>query len=54
LRNWINTNFPRDAGSGAVLTHTYSQAGLPTELQFQIADLAAFRTQADAFLATVS
>lgn len=53
LRDWINTNFPRDAGTGAVLVHTYTLAGVPTELTFTTAQTAGFRTAADAFTATV-
>lgn len=54
LRDWIHTNFPRDAGTGAVLVETVSQEGETVALQFTSAQLANFRTQADAFTATIS
>lgn len=53
LRDWIHTNFPKDAGSGAALVYTYTQQGVPSELTFSIGQTAGFRTQADAFAATV-
>lgn len=53
LRDWVHTNFPKDAGSGAALVYTYTQDGVPTELTFTSAVTAGFRTQADAFTATI-
>ena len=53
LRDWINTNFPRDATTGAVLLKTVDTAGTETPLVFTTAQTAGFRTQADAFIATV-
>lgn len=54
LRDWIYTNFPRDAGTGAVLVETVDANGDAVPLQFTSAQLAAFRTQADAFTSTIS
>lgn len=54
LRDWIFTNFPREAGSGAVLTHTYSQEGVATPLTFSVAATAGFRAAADAFIAALA
>lgn len=54
LRNWINTNFPRDAGTGAVLVATVDENGIATPLTFTVVQLAWFVTQADAFLATIA
>ena len=54
LRDWIYNNFPTDAGSGAWLATSYDNAGTETVLLFTSAQLSGFRTQADAFLATVS
>lgn len=53
LRNWINTNFPRDPGTQAVLTHTYDVDGVPTLLTFSTVQLDALRTQIATFAATV-
>jgi hypothetical protein len=53
LRNWVFTNFPRDAGSQAVLVTTVNQAGYETALTFTTAQLAGFRAQADVFVATI-
>lgn len=54
LRDWINTNFPRDATTQAVLVYTYSSSGVPTELTFTTGQTAVFRTQASAFTTTIS
>lgn len=54
LRDWINTNFPRDATSQAVLVYAYNAAGIPTELTFTSGQTATFRAQANAFTATVA
>lgn len=53
LRDWINTNFPRDGGSNAVLLQTADVNGITTNLTFSTAQLAGFRTEAAAFLATI-
>ena len=53
LRDWIFTNFPKDAG-GAWLLYTYDSAGAQTSLTFTTAQLAQFRTNIDAFVATIS
>jgi len=54
LRDWIFNNFPRDAGSGAVLAATVDQDGNRVELTFSTAQLATFRTHCDTFVATIS
>lgn len=53
LADWIVTNFPTDAGSGAWLVFTYNSNGVQSSLVFTSAQTASFRTQADAFLATM-
>lgn len=53
LRDWIFANFPKDAGSGAVLTRTVAANGTVTELVFTPAELAQFRTRVDTFAATI-
>lgn len=53
LRDWINTNFPRNGGSNAVLLQTADVNGVTTNLTFSTAQLAGFRTEAAAFLATI-
>jgi hypothetical protein len=54
LRDWIGANFPKDATSGAWLVHSYdTTSAVPTELTFTSAVTAQFRTNADAFTATV-
>jgi len=54
LRDWIFTNFPKDAGSGAVLVTTVDTNGVQTALEFTSQQVSGFRTQADAFVATIS
>jgi hypothetical protein len=54
LRDWIFTNFPKDAGSGAWLTGSFNNAGTLTELVFTTAQLAQFRANVDTFVATIS
>lgn len=53
LQNWIFTNFPKDAG-GAVLLTTVDVNGVQTSLEFTSQQVSGFRTQADAFVATIS
>ena len=54
LRNWIGTNYPTDAGSGAVLTYTLNtETGKQEHLVFTKQQTIGFRTQADSFIATV-
>ncbi len=53
LRDWINANFPRASGSNAVEVYTVGTDGVRTELTFSVAQLAAFRTEADLFTATI-
>lgn len=53
LRDWIFTNFPKDAG-GAWLVHSYSNAGIQTALVFTTAQLAQFRNHIDTLIATIS
>ena len=53
LRDWINSNFPRDAGTGAVLIYTVNSNGDFTELTLTSAQTAGFRTQCDAYIATI-
>jgi len=54
FRDWINTNLPRDSGSQAVLLQTADANGVRADLTFTSTQLSGFRTEADAFLATVS
>lgn len=54
LRDWIFNNFPKDAGSGAVLLMSVNVSGVQTMLEFTSAQVAGFRTLADAFVATVA
>lgn len=53
LRAWLDANFPRHA-SGAVLLETVAADGTRSNMTFTTAELAQFRTQADAFIATIS
>lgn len=53
LRDWLNTNFPRHA-SGALLLETADANGNRSNMTFTTAELASFRTQADAFIATIN
>lgn len=54
LRDWIFANFPKDVASGAWLIYSYDSAGVQTSLTFSSAELAQFRTNVDALLATIS
>jgi hypothetical protein len=54
LIGWLNTNFPRDPATQAILVETISPTGVRTNLTFTSAQLAQFRVQADAFIATIS
>lgn len=54
LRDWIFSNFPKDAGSGAWLVFSYDASGVQTALVFTTAQLAQFRTNVDTLLATIS
>lgn len=57
LRDWVFNNFPKDSGaggSGAWLVYSYDSAGVQTSLTFATAELAQFRTNVDALLATIS
>ena len=53
LRDWIFSNIPRDAGSGAVLLEQIDQNGNIIDLTVTPAQSAGFRTEADAFIATI-
>ena len=54
LRDWIDTNFPRHTdGSVAVQEWSASTNYIPVDKTFSSAQLATFRTNADAFIATV-
>ncbi len=53
LRDWIFSNFPKDTGSGAWLAQLFNNAGVATELSFTTAELADYRTNADAVIATI-
>jgi hypothetical protein len=53
LRVWIFNNIPRDAGSGAVLTHTISLEGVRSDLMVSSAAVGPFRQQADTLLAAI-
>lgn len=54
LRDWILTNFPKDAGSGAWLAQSFDSAGVATELTFSTAALAQFRSNANSVIATIN
>lgn len=53
LRDWIFANFPKD-GSGAWLVQSYDNSGAGTQLVFTTSQLAQFRTNVDALIATIS
>ncbi|OGT57385.1 MAG: hypothetical protein A3E01_07090 [Gammaproteobacteria bacterium RIFCSPHIGHO2_12_FULL_63_22] len=53
LRDWIGANFPKDVATGALLIYTVDASGTFTELTFTTAQLAQFRTRADALIATI-
>ena len=53
LRDWIFNNIPTDSGSGAALLRTVGADGEMIELTFTTGQTAGFRTQADAFVATI-
>lgn len=53
LKTWIINAFPKDAGSGAWLLETVDASGERIDLLFTTQQTASFRTQADAFLATI-
>jgi len=53
LRDWIHTNMPADAGSGAVLLESLNADGSLSPLTVSSAASAGFRTEADAFIATI-
>ncbi len=53
LQTWIFTNFPKDGASGAWLVQERDADGQPVALQFTTAQLASFRTNCDAFAATI-
>ena len=54
LRDWIHANYSTDTpGSGADLSHTTDAEGNKVDLTFSSAQLAGFRVEADAFLATI-
>jgi len=52
LRDWIFTNFPKDA-SGAWLVREYGSDGSITQLTFTSAQMGGFRTRADSLIATI-
>lgn len=54
LGDWINLNFPREAATQAVLTHTVDASGTYTPLMFSTAQLSQLRTHIATFGATVS
>jgi hypothetical protein len=53
LRDWIVTNMPTDAGSGAILLRTVDQDGVFSDLVFTSVQTENFRTEADALLAAI-
>lgn len=53
LLNWIAANFPKDATSGAALVASLNADGTMTQLTFTTAQLATFRTNANAVIATI-
>jgi hypothetical protein len=53
LRDWITTNFPKDATTQALLVYTVDANGTFSELTFTSAQLAQFRTRSDALIATI-
>ena len=50
LRSWLDTNFPRDSGSGAILVFTIDEDANLTDLGFTSGQLATFRTQAQSVI----
>jgi hypothetical protein len=53
LRTWMTTNFPKD-GSGFLLAHTFDAGGRKVDRLFTTVQLATFRTNLQALLATIS
>lgn len=54
LRDWVFSNFPKDAGSGAWLVSSFAQDGAVTELTFSTATLAQYRTNSAAVIAALT
>lgn len=50
---WINTNFPKQGGSGYLLAQTLGPEG-PVDRQFTPAETAGLRTQLDAVIAAIA
>jgi hypothetical protein len=53
IRDWIYNNMPKDASTGAILDQAVDADGNLVDLVFTSAQLADFRTEADAFLDTI-
>jgi hypothetical protein len=53
LRDWIFNNIPTDPTDGAVRLETISQFGVFTPIMVTTAQSAGFRTEANAFVATI-
>jgi hypothetical protein len=53
LRAWMTTNFPKNGG-GFLLSHTFDGAGRLVDRLFTTGDLATFRTELQAVIATIS
>ncbi len=53
LQSWIVANFPKDVASGAWLLETSDATGARIPLTFTTSDLAQFRTNAAAVIATI-
>lgn len=53
LRTWIHANIPTHTGTGADLVFVYDANGVASELTFTTAQTADFRTECDAFVASI-
>lgn len=53
LQTWIFNNLPTDSGTGAALLEVFDAQGNPTDLTVSSGGAAGFRTEADAFIATI-
>ena len=53
LRDWVFSNFPKDAGSGAWLTASFPNTGVSVELNFTTGQLAGYRFRADLVIAAI-
>jgi len=53
VKDWIETNFPTDDTTGAVLTHSLDINGNLITLTFTTAQLGGFRTECDKLIASI-